>query len=135
MARRAWTAVAGGLLALAACATQPGELNLRESFVAQIAEVDGVTDVERDGDEVTFSRPDGRGGTASWRVHIDSAALEPGPNEQTPFLGHVLSSWFRDGERIEPLRSMSGLPEAILDTGIAQDCYALWDTTPQAWGW
>ncbi len=135
MIRRAWTLVAGGLLAVAACAVQPGEVNLRSSFAEQIASVDGVEDFERDGDELTFSGPDGRGGTGNWRVRIDSVALEPGPDEQVPYQGHVLSSWRRDGELIEPLGSMSGLPEAFLDTGVAQDCYALWDTASHAWDW
>ena len=135
MIKRAWTVVAGGLLAVAACAVQPGEVNLRGSFAEQIALVDGVEDFERDGDELTFSWPDGRGGTGNWRVRILSAALEPGPNEQVPYQGHVLSSWHRDGELIEQLGSMSGLPEAFLDTGVAQDCYALWDTASHAWDW
>ena len=103
--------------------------------MAQITSVDGVRDIVRNGDELTFSGPDGRGGTANWRVRIDSAALEPGPNGQGPDQGHVLSSWHRDGELIEQLGSMSGLPEAFLDTGVAQDCYALWDTASHAWGW
>ena len=135
MIRRAWTVVAGGLLAVGACAVQPGEVNLRSSFVEQIASVDGVEDFERDGDELTFSGPDGRGGTGNWRVRIDSVTLEPGPDEQVPYQGHVLSSWRLDGELIEPLGSMSGLPEAFLDTGVAQDSYALWDTASHAWDW
>ena len=137
MIRRAWAVTAGGLLAVAACAVQPGEVNLRDSFAEQIAAVDGVANFERDGDELTFSGPDGRGGTGNWRVRIDSAVLEPGPDEQVPYQGHVLSSWYRDGELIEPLGSMSGLPDAFLDpsVGVAQECYALWDAASNTWDW
>ena len=49
--------------------------------------------------------------------------------------GHVVSSWYADGELIEPLGSMSRLPDAFLDAGIAQDCYALWDEETGRWGW
>ncbi len=135
MIRRVGTVVAGSLLAVAACAVQPGEVNLRSSFAEQIASVDGVEDFERDGDELTFSGPDGRGGTGNWRVRIDSVALEPGPDERVPYEGHVVSSWWRDGELIESLGTMSGLPTVIQDAGIAQVCYALWDTAANAWDW
>ena len=140
MNRRGWVAVVGGLLTLTACAgqrdaAQPDDANLRDSFVAQIASVDGVQDVARYGDELTFSGPDGRGGTAAWRVRIDSAELKPGPDERTPFEGHIASSWWRDGEPIEPLGTMSGLPTVLQDSGIAQVCYALWDAEQSTWGW
>ena len=70
MIRRAWAATLVGVLTLTACAVQPGEMNLRDSFAEQIASVTGVTGFERDGDELTFSGPDGRDGTAGWRVRI-----------------------------------------------------------------
>ena len=122
---------------LAACAVQPGEVNLRSSFAEQIASVDGVLDFERDGDQLTFLGPDGRGGTAAWRVRIDSAVLEPGPDEQVLYQGHIVSSWYRDGELIQQLGSMSGLPDVFLDppVGVAQECWALWDSTSNTWDW
>ena len=132
----------GVVLMLAGCAAQsgdvqPGEANLRDSFVAQITSVDGVRDVARDGDELTFSGPDGRGGTAGWRVRIDSAAVEPGPGEGAPSEGHIVSTWWRDGEEVEYLGTMSALPNAFLDppTGVGQECWALWDTASNAWSW
>ena len=134
MIRRAWAGTAAGLLLVVACAVQPGEVSLRDSFAERIASVDGVADFERDGDELTFSGPDGRGGTGNWRVRIDSAVLEP-RDEPVPYEGHILSSWYRDGELIEPLSSMSRLPDAFLDSGVAQECYALWDTESNAWDW
>jgi len=135
MIRRAWAAPLVGALTLTACAVQPDEINLRDSFAEQIASVAEVADFERDGEELTFSGPDGRGGTADWRVRIDSAVLEPGPDDQVPYEGHIVSSWYRDGELIESLGTMSGLPTVIQDAGIAQVCYALWDTASNAWDW
>ena len=67
-------------------------------------------------------------------MRIDSAVLEP-RDEPVPYEGHILSSWYRDGELIEPLSSMSRLPDAFLDSGVAQECYALWDTESNAWDW
>ena len=133
--RRAWTVAVGGLLAVAACAMQPGDTDLLDSFADQIASTNGIQDFERVGDELTFSGPNGRGGTASWRVRIDSTELTPGPDERAPLEGHIASSWWRDGELIESLGTMSGLPTVVQDNGIAQTCYALWDAELNAWGW
>ena len=94
--RRASAVAIGGLL-VAACATQPDEVNLRDSFADQIASVASVQDFERVGDELRFSGPDGRGGVAEWRVRIDSTELKPSPDERMPFEGHIASSWWRDG--------------------------------------
>jgi hypothetical protein len=140
MIRRAWVLTIGGLLAVAGCAVEPNAVepnaeNLRDSFASQIIAVDGVADVALEGDELTFSGPNGQGGTASWRVHIASAELRPGPSEQTPFEGHIASSWYRDGEEVEFLGTMSALPKVFLDTGVGQECYALWDSATNAWGW
>ena len=132
--RRASAVAIGGLL-VAACATQPDEVNLRDSFADQIASVAGVQDFERDGDELRFSGPDGRGGVAEWQVRIDSTELKPSPDERMPFEGHIASSWWRDGELIESLGTMSGLPSVLQDSGIAQVCYALWNAELTVWGW
>ena len=118
---------------LAACAVQPGEVNLVSSFGERIAAVDGVTNFEHDGGELTFMGPDGRDGIASWRVTIGSTELVS--NEGRPLEGHVVSSWYRDGELIEPLGSMSMLPNQFLEAGIAQVCYALWDEAETRWDW
>ena len=120
---------------LAACAMQPGEVNLVGSFGEQIAAVDGVTDFERDDTELTFMGPDGEGGIASWRVLIGSTELVS--DEGRPLQGHVVSSWYRDGELIEPDYSlrMSMLPNEFVDAGLAQDCYAFWDEAVSGWDW
>ena len=118
---------------LAACAVQPGEVNLVSSFGERIAAVDGVTDFEQDGGELTFMGPDGRDGTASWRVTI--ASTELAANDGRPLEGHVVSSWYRDGAPVEPLGSISMLPNAFLEAGIAQVCSALWDEAETRWDW
>jgi hypothetical protein len=118
---------------LAACAMQPGEVNLVSSFGEQLAAVDGVTDFQHDGNELTFMGPDGEDGIASWRVRIESTELVS--DDGRPLEGHVVSAWYRDGELIEPLGSMSMLPNAFLETGLAQECYALWDEASSAWNW
>ena len=126
---------AGAVPVLAACAMQPGEVNLVSSFGEQIAAVDGVTDFEHEGSEITFMGPDGRDGIAAWRIRIESTELVE--NDGRPLQGHVVSSWYRDGELIEPDYSigMSMLPNEFVETGIAQECYALWDEAANAWDW
>ena len=128
---RALRVAIGGLL-VAACAVQPnevqpGDANLRDSFVAQITSVDGVRAVAREGDELTFSGPDGRGRTASWRVRIDSAVVEPAPGEGASPQGHIVSTWWRDGDEVEYLGTMTALC-------VGQECWAIWDTASRAWG-
>ena len=118
---------------LAACAMQPGEVNLVSSFGEQIAAVGGVTGFEHDGEQLSFMGPDGQDGIASWRVSITSTELVS--NEGRPIEGHVASSWYRDGEPIEPVGTMSMLPDAFLEAGIAQACYALWDEDEGGWDW
>ncbi len=118
---------------LAACAMQPGEVNLVSSFGEQIVAVEGVTDFEQNGNELTFMGPDGQDGLASWQVRIESAELVS--SDGRPLEGHVVSSWYRDGELIEPIGTIYTLPEAFFDTGIAQECYALWDADSNRWDW
>lgn len=131
------------LLALAACgapkpdsaAAEADEASLRASFAAQIKAVAAVRGFERDGDEMTFTGPDGAGGEAAWRVVIDSATVQPWEDEALPYRGIVLSTWRADGEEIRPAGSISNLPSDFLDAGIAQDCWGLWDTAGQRWTW
>lgn len=120
---------------LGACAMQPGEVNLVTSFGEQLEAIEGVTDFEHDGNELTFMGPDGEGGIASWRVLVESTELVS--NEGRPLEGHVASSWYRDGERIEPDYSimMSMLPNEFGEAGMAQECYALWDEAESRWDW
>ncbi len=124
---------------LAACAgvqeAQPDADSLQASFAEQIAAVGGVGDFERDGTELTFSGPDGGGGQTAWRVSIDSVVVAAQEDETYPYRGNILSSWYADGESIEPVGSMSNLPSDFLDAGIAQDCWGLWAAAESRWTW
>ena len=127
----AWAVAAAGC----AAAVDPGEDNLKASFAARIDAIASVGGVERSGDELTFVETRGDGAEVRWRVVIDSAAVAEPAAEGAPISGRVVSSWYADGEPVEPLGSMSRLPAAFLDAGIAQDCYALWDAEAGRWGW
>lgn len=117
----------------AACAMQPGVVNLVHSFAEQIAAVEGVSDFKHNDSVMTFTGPDGQGGTASWRVEITDTELISG--FERPIEGHVSSFWYRDAELIVPIGSMSLLPDEFLDAGVAQRCYALWDESANRWDW
>ena len=128
-----WTvaAVAAGCAAV----VEPGADSLMASFAAQIGGVESVSGVEQAGDALTFTETQADGTKVQWRVTVDSAVVEEPAVEGAPTQGHVVSSWYADGELIEPLGSMSRLPDAFLEAGIAQECYALWDTEAGQWGW
>ena len=129
-----WIAVAV-MAAGCAVAVGPGPDNLRASFAAQIDSIESVSGVEHTGDTLTFTETQADGTAVQWRVVIDSAAVAPPAVEGAPTQGNVVSSWYADGELIEPLGRMSRLPDAFLDAGIAQDCWALWDADAGRWGW
>ena len=127
--------VAAVVAVACAAAVEPTADNLRASFAAQIDSVESVSGVEQTGETLSFTEMQADGTAVRWRVVIDSAAVGPPAVDGAPIQGNVLSSWYADGELIEPLGSMSRLPEAFLDAGIAQDCWALWDTEAGQWGW
>ena len=118
-----------------AAAVEPGVDNLKASFAAQIDSIGSVSGVEQTGDALTFTETRADGTEVQWRVTIDSAVIEEPAVEGAPTQGNVISSWYADGELIEPLGSMSRLPDAFLNAGIAQDCWALWDADAGRWGW
>ncbi len=107
---------------------------LKTSFAEQIQGVTGVEAFARTGDELTFAYPNTDGEPVSWRVTIDSVVLDA-EGEEPPAKGDVFSSWYADGELVEFLGSMSRLPDPILETGVAQECYALWEVEVGEWGW
>lgn len=121
-------------LATACGAREPDAANLRASFASQIENVASVSAFERDGDALSFIEARADGDEVRWRVTIDSADVAP-PAGDAPIQGHVVSSWYADGELIEPLGSMSRLPDAFLEAGIAQECYGLWDAEAGDWDW
>ena len=50
--------------------------SLRASFADRISSSSFVSDFSRDGDKLNFSGPDGKGGTVTWRVWINSVLVE-----------------------------------------------------------
>ena len=70
-----------------------------------------------------------------WRVHIDSAVVEPQDDEIFPYQGVVTSSWYANGELVEPVGVMSFLPTEFLDQGIGQECWAFWEAESGRWDW
>ena len=72
---------------------------------------------------------------AKWRVQIDSATIELQADGTTKDKGLVKSSWYVNGEPIRPRGSQSDLPLPFLDAGIAQECWALWDSSSHQWSW
>ncbi len=133
---RVWCATAA-LIVSAACgggADTPESL-LEMSFAKQIAGVVGVAHFERVESEMTFTHPNTNGDIVQWRVVLDSASVHPTDSGTEPERGDVLSSWYADGILVEPIGSMSRLPQAFLETGVAQECYALWDSDAGVWGW
>ena len=113
----------------------PDADSLRTAFAEQIMSVSTVGNFDRDGDQLTFTGPGASGGEAAWLVRIDSAVVEPHEDQSVPYRGLITSSWYADGQLIEPVGTMSGLPSAFLDIGIAQDCWGLWDPTEGRWTW
>jgi hypothetical protein len=124
---------------LAACRpaapAQGQEQQLRESFVQQIVSTGIVRDFHRDGDALSFSARYGKDLDAKWRVHIDSATIEPQADGTTKDKGVVKSSWSVNGEPIRPRGSQSDLPLPFLDHGIAQECWASRDSRTHQWSW
>jgi hypothetical protein len=128
-------AVVFALAVTATACSRPNERGLRESFAQQVSANQFVTDFAHRGDELTFSGPGIGGGIAKWRVHIDSTVIEPPSEKDAPYKGTVKSSWYANGRRIEPVGSESNLPFELLENGIAQECWALWDETTKRWSW
>ena len=129
----------GSLVAIAAvgCAQpQADEESLRNSFAEQIATSSFVSDFAREGDELSFSGPDGEGGTATWHVRIETSLVEPNEfDDANPFQGRILSEWQKDGEIVEYLGNMTALPKEFLDRGVAQECWAYWAGAERRWDW
>lgn len=118
---------------------QPDVDTLRASFIAQIESIDLVADLQVEGDELRFARPDGSGEDVEWRVRIDSLDVESGEGDGAQVVGHVLSSWTANGRPITvwegPVGLETDMPNWVLEVGLATECYALWDDQAKAWGW
>ena len=130
----AWVIAALAAMTAGCGAAEPAAGNLKASFAAQVEGVASVSAFERDGDALAFTETRADGDEIQWRVTIDSAVVGPPPGG-APRQGHVVASWYADGELIAPLGSMSRLPDAFLEAGVAQECYALWDAEAGDWDW
>jgi hypothetical protein len=125
------------ILMLVSCGKPSVTGPLLDSFAAQLAANKAVTDFKRQGDDLFFTGPGVEGGTAHWRIHIDSSAIEETGDERAPLKGTVKSSWYANDQNIKPSASGrdSNLPMSLTSTGLAQDCWALWDPKTSKWGW
>lgn len=132
--------VAGVFLACSAGDPEPNVDTLRDSFTAVIESIDLVKELEVEDDEIRFVRPDGSGDDVDWRVRIESLAVESAEGEGAQVLGHVLSAWSANGRPISvgvgpDGRPVTDMPAWVLDTGLATECWALWDPDRKQWGW
>jgi hypothetical protein len=123
------------LLASACGDGRPAASGLRDSFAAQLASNRFVSNVQRDGDSLTFSGPAADGRAGAWRIVIDSAEIEPNADPSLPYKGTVTSSWYSDGQVIRPSGRESNLPAELTSNGLAQECWALWNSASARWEW
>ncbi len=122
------------ILAVAACGAPP-EQGLRDSFSTQISANRFVKEFQRNGDDLTFSGPGPEGGTAKWRVHIDSSVVEANEDAKLPYKGTINASWYADGQKIEPSGAEANLPFELLSNGLSQVSWAFWDAAAKRWTW
>lgn len=130
------TAACAVAILTAACGTgAPSDTDLRESFAEQLVANAFVRDVQRNGDEITFTGPAAGGGSGAWRVVIESASVDPNDDPSHPYKGTIESSWYSEGQLVEPSGSESNLPVELMSNGLAQDCWALWNDAAKRWEW
>ena len=114
---------------------KPSVESLRASLAEQIAGIEFVHDFGRKGDELTFQRPDGSGEEVSYRVHIDSAVVEPNDDAAIPYRGVITASWYLNDRLVARTGSISNLPMWIQDAGLGQECWAFWEEPAKRWDW
>jgi hypothetical protein len=134
MTRPSALAVVAATLLAAGCG-KPGVDGLRESFAQQLAANTSVKDFQRSADGLRFTGPGADGSVARWRVQIDSAVIEPSTELGKPYKGVVKSSWYADDHKVTPDAFESNLPLELISTGLAQDCWALWNQADRKWEW
>jgi hypothetical protein len=115
--------------------SKPGVSGLRDSFAQQMAANKSVKDFQRNADDLLFTGPGADGTVIKWRVHIDSADITDTDDAEKPYKGRVLSSWYAGDFKVVQDRLESNLPLELISTGLAQDCWALWNKTTKKWEW
>jgi hypothetical protein len=123
------------LLASACGDGTPSASDLRDSFAAQLAANRFVSNVQPDGDAIMFSGLAADGRVGAWRVVIDSAKVEPNNDPSLPYKGTITSSWYSDGKLVQPSGRQSNLPVELTSNGLAQECWALWNSASARWEW
>ena len=114
---------------------KPGVSDLRESFAQQLAANKFVKDFQKSGDDLQFTGPGADGTVIKWRVHIDSAVIDDTKDAEKPYKGTVKSSWYAGDFKVVPDRYESNLPLELIATGLAQDCWAVWNEATKKWEW
>jgi hypothetical protein len=114
---------------------KPGINDLRDSFAQQLAGNKFVKDFQKSADDLQFTGPGADGTVIKWRVHIDSAVIEPTKDAEKPYKGTVKSSWYAGDYKVMADRYESNLPLELISTGLAQDCWAVWNKTTNKWEW
>lgn len=131
-----WAAIIIAAIVAAGCSSAPSDSGLRDSFAQQVAANKFIKDFQRNGDDLTFSGPGAEGGTAKWRVHINSAVVEPYTDPAMPYKGTIKSSWFSNGAEVRPRGRESNLPVELLANGVSNDeCWAMWKLAEKKWDW
>lgn len=123
------------LLASACGDGRPSASDLRDSFAAQLAANRFVSNVQPDGDTITFSGLSAGGGVGTWRIVINSADVVPNDDPSLPYKGTITSSWYSDGQLVQPSGRQSNLPAELTSNGLAQECWALWNSASARWEW
>jgi hypothetical protein len=123
------------LLASACGDGRPSASDLRDSFATQLAANRFVSNVHPDGDAIMFSSLAADGRVGAWRVVIDSAKVEPNNDPSLPYKGTITSSWYSDGQLVQPSGRQSNLPVELTSNGLAQECWALWNSASARWEW
>ncbi len=118
----------------AACG-KPGVNDLRDSFAQQLAANKYVKDFQQSADDLRFTGPGADGTVIKWRIHIDSAVIADTKDAEKPYKGTVKSSWYAGDYKVMPDRYESNLPLELISTGLAQDCWAVWNKTTKKWEW
>ena len=135
-ARFIGTLIAGVVLTfVSAGCGKPGVSDLRDSFAQQLAANTFVKDFQKNADDLQFTGPGADGTVIKWRVHIDSAVITDINDAEKPYKGTVKSSWYAANYKVMADRYESNLPLELISTGLAQDCWAVWNKTTKKWEW